>query len=68
MRLSVSYKLSDKGSRDEEVEAIVGCPPVAAGCFIPTGTRDMEFLLSTEEEATAAKARLEGVGFDVALQ
>lgn len=70
-RLCVTYPLrrGEGGNllwKDDDIEAVVGTPAVAAGVFIPTGDRDLEFRLPIIQAQVVAD-HLRGKGYACAV-
>jgi hypothetical protein len=55
-KLIVVYQRAD--DLDDEIEKVVGTPSVAAGTWLATGERDLEFPMPSEADAEAAAARV----------
>jgi hypothetical protein len=70
-RLCVTYPLrrGESGKtiwKDDEIDALVGTTSCAAGVFIPTGMRDLEYRLPTPD-AQAAAIKLRQRGYQCAV-
>lgn len=70
-RLCVTYPLrrGESGKlvwRDDTVEGVIGLACIAAGVFIPTGDRDLEFRV-TASKAPAMVAKLRALGFKCSM-
>lgn len=64
-RLTVTYKMDwdNLNHRDDEAENIAGRKPVASGCLMADGTRDLEFHFDSPDQARDVREEFLRSGF-----